>query len=363
MTARHIPLAAALAAALALAGCGGDDGDGKIRLNYSIFFPPTHVHTVLAREWADEIAARTGGRVEIRIFPGGILTKADQCYSGVIDGISDIGMSSFAYTRGRFPLLEGLDLPLGYRDGVAATRVANEMLRKYEPEEVRNTHVLLVHAHGPGVLASRSRVARLEDFAGMTCRGTGFSAKIVDLLGGNSVGMPQNDTYEALQKGVVQATLCPIETLKGWKQGEVVDYVAETAAIGYTTAMFVTMNLARWNALPPDIQKVFTEVSAEWADKHGRAWNEADDDARAMLAEMGKPVLRLPDEETARWRARIRPILDQYAEKAEARGLPGRAFLEDMLAAVARHNAEASPAAPSAPAPAPSAPAPSAQHE
>lgn len=325
---RLLPLIPLLA--LTFAGCGRGSDTAAIRLNYSIFFPPTHVHTVLAQQWADEINARTDGRVTIRIFPGGILTKADQCYSGVIDGISDIGMSSFAYTRGRFPLLEGLDLPLGYRDGVAATRVANAMLRKYDPSEVGNTHILLVHAHGPGILASRRRVASIEDFAGLSCRGTGFSARIVDLLGGNSVGMPQNDTYEALQKGVVQATLCPIETLKGWKQGEVIDFVTESPAIGYTTAMFVTMNLERWNALPPDIQRVFTEVSEEWIDKHGQAWNDADAAAREMLAEMGKPVERLSDAETARWRERISPMLEQFAERAEARGLPGRAFLADL---------------------------------
>ncbi len=322
------------------AGCARE-GAGKIRLNYSVFFPPTHVHTVLAQQWADEISARTGGRVEIRIFPGGILTKADQCYAGVVDGISDIGMSAFAYTRGRFPLLEGLDLPLGYRDGVSATRVANEMLRKYNPAEVADTHVLLVHAHGPGVLASRQRVATLEDFAGLACRGTGFSARIVDLLGGNSVGMPQNDTYEALQKGVVQATLCPIETLKGWKQGEVIGHVAESPAIGYTTAMFVTMNRERWDSLPPDIRKVFADVSAEWVDKHGKAWNDADADAREMLADMGKEVFSLSDDETARWSGRISPMLEQFAERVEARGLPGRAFLADMLESVARNNASA----------------------
>ena len=143
--------------------------------------------------------------------------------------------------------------------------------------------------------------------------------------------------YEALQKGVVQATLCPIETLKGWKQGEVVDYVAETAAIGYTTAMFVTMNLERWNSLPEDIQQIMTKVSADWVDKHGVAWNEADAAGRAMLKELGKDTFALPDEETARWREKISPVLDQFAAKAEAKGLPGRRFLDDLLAEVKKH--------------------------
>lgn len=332
------------AAGIALAvifccGCAKDCEEKIIRLNYSIFFPPTHIHTKLAQDWADEIAKRSFGRVQIRLFSGGILTKADQCYSGVVDGISDIGMSSFAYTRGRFPLLEGLDLPLGYYDGISATRVANEMLAKYQPKELKSTHILFLHAHGPGVLASRKPVRSLKDAEGLSCRGTGFSAKIVDLLGGNSIGMPQNDTYEALQKGVVEATLCPIETLKGWKQGEVINYVTKTPAIGYTTAMFVTMNLERWNSLPPEIKTIFEEVSEEWIDKHGKAWNDADNDAVKMIEEMGKETIVLTEEETQKWQEKVRPILDLYADNAEARGLPGKAFLSDMLNSVKRNNA------------------------
>lgn len=332
------------AAGIALAvifccGCAKDSEEKIIRLNYSIFFPPTHIHTKLAQDWADEIAKRSSGRVQIRLFSGGILTKADQCYSGVVDGISDIGMSSFAYTRGRFPLLEGLDLPLGYYDGISATRVANEMLAKYQPKELKSTHILFLHAHGPGVLASRKPVRSLKDAEGLSCRGTGFSAKIVDLLGGNSIGMPQNDTYEALQKGVVEATLCPIETLKGWKQGEVINYVTKTPAIGYTTAMFVTMNLERWNSLPPEIKTIFEEVSEEWIDKHGKAWNDADNDAVKMIEEMGKETIVLTEEETQKWQEKVRPILDLYADNAEARGLPGKAFLSDMLNSVKRNNA------------------------
>ena len=332
------------AAGIALAvifccGCAKDSEEKIIRLNYSIFFPPTHIHTKLAQDWADEIAKRSSGRVQIRLFSGGILTKADQCYSGVVDGISDIGMSSFAYTRGRFPLLEGLDLPLGYYDGISATRVANEMLAKYQPKELKSTHILFLHAHGPGVLASRKPVRSLKDAEGLSCRGTGFSAKIVDLLGGNSIGMPQNDTYEALQKGVVEATLCPIETLKGWKQGEVINYVTKTPAIGYTTAMFVTMNLERWNSLPPEIKTIFEEVSEEWIDKHGKAWNDADNDAVKMIEEMGKETIVLTEEETQKWQEKVRPILDLYADNAEARSLPGKAFLSDMLNSVKRNNA------------------------
>ena len=76
------------------------------------------------------------------------------------------------------------------------------------------------------------------------------------------------------------ATLCPIETLKGWKQGEVIKSVTDASALGYTTAMFVTMNKDKWNALDPELQEIITAVSEEWVDKHGAAWDEADNEGK-----------------------------------------------------------------------------------
>jgi len=111
---RIMAVGVTLLAGIFLAACK-PAGDGKsadpgnpgevIKLSYSVFFPPTHVQCIAATNWAHEIRKRTEGRVQITIYPAGSLTKADQCYEGVIKGISDLGMSCFAYTRGRFPLM------------------------------------------------------------------------------------------------------------------------------------------------------------------------------------------------------------------------------------------------------------------
>ena len=97
-----------------------------IELSYSIFFPAPHKNTVLAGEWIKEIEKRTNGRIKITLFPGGTLTPAPTCYDGVVKGISDIGMSVLGYTKGKFPLTEVIDLPLGYQTGMEATRLINQ---------------------------------------------------------------------------------------------------------------------------------------------------------------------------------------------------------------------------------------------
>ncbi len=313
-----------------MAGCGSSGGKKTIELSYSVFFPPSHVQCKVAQAWAEEIGKRTDGRVKVTVYPGGSLTKAPQVYEGVVSGISDIGMSCFAYTRGRFPLLEALDLPVGYPDGKTATATANAIVQKYQPRELSDVHALYVHAHGPGILACKKPVRSLDDIEGLKVRATGLSSKIVQNLGGAPIGMSQPETYESLQKGVVDATLCPIETLKGWKQGEVIDYVVNSQAIGYTTSMYVVMNKDKWENLPSDIQNVFTEVSAEYVTRHGKAWDDADAEGRQFVDSLGRETITLADEELARWKEAVRPLLDEYVQSTTEEGLPGDSVLADI---------------------------------
>jgi TRAP-type C4-dicarboxylate transport system substrate-binding protein len=301
-----------------------------INLSYSIFFPASHIQYLTTVEWANEIEKQTQGKVKITLFPGGSLTKAEQVYDGVVSGISDIGMSCFAYTRGRFPLLEGLDLPLGYPDGLTASRLANEMIRKYQPQELADVKVLYVHAHGPGVLASKKAVYNMQDVSNLKIRATGLSVKIVESLGGTPIGMSQPETYEALQKGVVDATLCPIETLKGWKQGEVISFVTDTSVIGYTTAMYVVMNKAKWEQLPEDIKQVFTKINEEWITKHGDAWDKADEEGKAFLKELGKETIELKTEEKPQWQKAVEGLYADYVNRTMEKNLPGKDFIADL---------------------------------
>lgn len=309
-----------------------------IELSYSVFFPPTHIQAVTAGEWAREVEKRTNGQVKITVYAGGTLTPAPQCYEGVVNGISDIGMSCFAYTQGRFPLLEGLDLPLGYPNGAVATRVATELARKYQPKEVADAHLLYVHAHGPGLLASKKAVRTLADMKGLKVRSTGLSQKIVTALGATPVSMSQGETYESLSKNVVDATMCPIETLKGWKQGEVISSVTDATAVGYTTAMFVAMNKARWDKLPADVQKIITEVSAEWVARHGQAWDQADAEGREFVKGLNRETITLAAEQQQQWKDAVKPVLDAYVAAARAKGLPGDTFLKDAQDLIAQYS-------------------------
>ena len=310
---------------------------GQTKLNYSVFFPAPHKNAVLAAEWAKEIEKRTNGKVQITMFPGGTLSPADKCYDGVVKGISDIGFSVFAYTRGKFPLTEVSDLPLGIRSGYVATKVINDYYRKFKPAELDEVKVMYLHGHGPGVLHTKQPVKKLEDLKGMKIRCTGMAAKIITALAGTPVAMPMGDTYDALNRGVVDGSMAPQESLQGWKWGEVVKYTTESFGSSYSTGMFVVMNKDKWNALTPDVQKIIEKVNEEWIEKQGKAWDEIDKQGRAFTLKSGNKIIPLSKEEDLKWSKAVAPILDEYVNSMKQKGLPGDEVLKFYLETISKY--------------------------
>jgi TRAP-type C4-dicarboxylate transport system substrate-binding protein len=299
-----------------------------VELTYSIFFPAPAPQTVVATAWAKEIEKRTKGKVKITMFPGGTLTPAPQCYDGVVKGISDIGMSVFAYTRGKFPLTEVADLPLGIKSGLVATKLLNAYYKKFKPKEMSEVEVMYLHGHGPGILHTKTAVNKLEDLKGMKIRSTGLAAKIVGALGGTPVAMGMGDTYDALSRGVVEGSLAPFEALKTWKWGEVVKFTTEDYGASYSTAFFVVMNKAKWNSLPGDVKKIIRQVNEEWIVKQGTNWDEIDKAGKEYTLSLGNKIISLSKEENARWAKAVQPLLDEYVNNMKAKGLPGEQVLK-----------------------------------
>lgn len=307
-------------------------GGPAVKLTYSNFFPPTHIQSILAEEWCNEVEKRTDGRVKVQYFPGGTLTKAPQCYDGVVTGQSDIGFGVFTYTRDRFPIMSAVDLPLGYPSGKAATQLANAVYEKYMPEELMDTQVMYLHGHGPGIIHTKDKaVMTVEDMKGLKLRATGTSAKVVEALGAVPVPKPMSEVYQMLQKGVVEGGAYPFESAKGWKLGEVTDYATADFSAAYTTAFFVVMNKDKWSTLSEDIQAIIKEVNSEWIMKHGEAWDGSDMAGISYFLTRGGQIVGLDSKEAERWRQAVAPISDEYAEELTEKGFNGREIIDFMI--------------------------------
>jgi TRAP-type C4-dicarboxylate transport system substrate-binding protein len=321
-----------VACAIALIGCflvpPSFAAEPVVRLKYASFMPPAHPIAKLSEEWCKELEKRTDGRVKVAFFPAGTLVTANQMYDGVVKGIIDIGWSIMSYTPGRMPLSEVIVLPLGYKSGGQATRMANAFYLKFKPKEYDDVKLFYLHAHGPGFFHTKGAVNKIEDLKGLRIKSDANTSKVVAAAGATPTTMPMLETYDALKRGLADGVLLPIETLKGWKFGETCKYTYINHGNAYANGFFIAMNKERWNSLPKDIQQIIDKLNEEWFEKQAKLWSWVDEDGLEFAKKSGQKLVYASPEEEAKMRERMKPLLDAYVKSMKEKGLPGDEVLK-----------------------------------
>jgi TRAP-type C4-dicarboxylate transport system substrate-binding protein len=293
-----------------------------IKLKFSNPHPLTFSSAPVMAAFCDEIKKRTNGRVEITHYSGGTLTTFPKVYDGIVNQVSDIGHSHVGYTRGRFPVTEILDLPVGYTSGFVATHVKHDFYKKFQPKEWQNVHVLYFWSVGPQILGSTKKpIKKFEDLKGMKIRGTGRPADIIKALGASPVALEMGDVYDAAQRGLLDGIYDAMETWKGFRLGDVIKYgYLSQRATGSIYTFYVAMNKEKWNALPEDIKKIFTDTAEEWVDKHAVKTLEADQAGMDYFKQKGGQMITIPEEEIKKMQKAVEPVIQAYVKAMEGKG-------------------------------------------
>jgi TRAP-type transport system periplasmic protein len=315
---------------LALSLCAGRAvaEDKEIRLRYATFSPPVSRLAGVAEQWCKEVEKRTNGRVKLAFFPGGTLVPAPQSYEGAVKGITDISFTAQQWTAGRFPLTEGVALPIGIKSSVQGTKLINAWYQTFKPKEYDDVKVLYMFTSGPSHFMTIKTVPTVDQLKGMKIRAAGETSKIVAALGAVPVSVPISDAYEAFQRGVCEGVLLAAETLKAFRWGDVLHGLQWNDGIGSISTLVVVMNKQKWNSLPPDIQKIMEQVSEEWIEKTGVEWDDIDRDAVDFAKSKGLKITKISKEEEVQTAQKMKPLLDAYLANMKKLGLPGEQSLK-----------------------------------
>lgn len=292
-----------------------------VKLQFAGYHPPVHMVSALMGKYCEEVNKKAGGKVEVTSFPGGTLLSATKMAAGVATGIADIGFSHCSYSRGRFPVMEIMELPLGFPSSWVATHVANDFYNKFKPKEWDTYHVLLFTTSPVNVIQTVSKpVKALEDLKGMKIRGTGRSGDIVKALGAVPMPIETPDLYEAIRRNVVDGAYLTMETYKGFKTGELLKFNTESWKVGSVYSFYIIMNKQKWNSLPPDVQKVFNDVSQEFIEQYAVGFNKIDIEGRDYFTKLGGQMIPLSDAESARWVKAVQPVIANFKKDMASKG-------------------------------------------
>lgn len=296
--------------------------------------PKAPAHTKMLAPWAKGIEEASGGRVKIELFPAMSLGGTPpELISQVRDGVVDIVWTVNGYTAGQFPRSEVFELPFVMTNNPAAVNLAlHDMYADHLAEEYKGVKVLFLHVHaGQAIHTVKDEIRKPEDFAGKKIRiPTRTGAWLIEQLGASPVSMPVPDLPQALSKGVVDGAFIPWEIIAPLQLQEQTEYQIEGAdktRFG-TTVFQVSMNQAKWDSLPEDIQKIFTDKSGrDWVRQVGQIWRDADEHGIKIATDAGNKHIVLTPEETDAFKAKLEPVLERWKEEVASKGIDGDALI------------------------------------
>ena len=336
----------ALAASVALAGWLGATQlaySQEVTLRLHQFLPgAANVPTHILDPWADAIEEASDGRIRIERYAAMSLGGTPpQLYDQAVDGTVDIVWTLPGNTPGRFPLTEVFELPFMMTDAEATSRAYWDMYEKHMKDDFSETHILGTWVHGPGIIHSREPVGEMADLQGMAIRApTRIINALLGELGATPVGMPIPQVPENLSRGVIDGAVVPWEVTAALRVPELVSNHTEFGGDHalYTTTFVLAMNKEAYDNLPEDLREIIDANSgADFSACAGRTQQYYDGPGREMAVENGNNIIQLSDEETEAWRAAAQPVIDNWIEEMNGRGLDGQALVDEARELIARY--------------------------
>ncbi len=317
----------------------------SVTLKFSTFMAPqSNVWLNMHKAWMDKVTKESGGRIKFEGYPAMQLGGSPvQLYDQAKDGVADIVWTLPGNTAGRFPRIEVFELPFMMSHAEATSKAYWEYVQTVASDEFKDTQVIALQVHGPGVIHTAEKpVKSVADLKGLKVRGpTRQVTRLLASLGATPVGMPLPGIPDALSKGTIVGCVIPWEVVPSVKVHELTKYHAEFDPAGgalYTTTFVMTMNKAKYNALPPDLKKVIDANSgmatSGWLGKVQQAGDIA---GRKAAVDHGNTIFTVNPEAAQEFRRKSRSIEIDWVEDMNKKGFDGKKLLDTAKALIEKH--------------------------
>jgi len=332
----------------AAAACAGAPlvtrAQAPVTLRFATFQPPTsYTWTQMLKPWMEKVERESAGRIRFEGYPSMQLGgSAAQLYDQARDGVADVVWTLPGYSAGRFPKLEVFELPFMMNNAEATSRAAWEFVQTQAADEFKETKLLAMHVHGPGVLHTQKPVLSAGDLKGMKVRGpTRQVTRLLGVLGATPVGMLLPQIPDALSKGTIDGCVLNWEVVPAVKVHELTKYHGEFPASGpalYTTSFMMTMNRGKYDSLPPDLRQVIDANSGSAVSALlGKTVQLGDAVGRKLAQDRGNQIHTFTEAETQTFVRQSGRVVEEWVQEIGKRGVDGNALVKVARDLIARH--------------------------
>lgn len=249
---------------------------------------PENPYAKGAEKFAQLVKEKTGGKVEVQVFPSSQLGNQRDLVEGTQFGTIDFTMTSTAVLGNFLPQAAVFDLPFIFRDVQHAYKALDTVGMEIA-EKLQGMKLLAYYENGVRHMTNSKRpIRKPEDMKGLKIRvmEQPIYIEMIKALGGNPTPMAFGELFTALQQGVVDGQENPAAHIYTARFFEVQKYISLTAHTYSAEPMLVS--LAAWNKLPKDLQEKVQTAANESRDWQRDLCRQLEEGYWTKIQESGK---------------------------------------------------------------------------
>lgn len=338
-----------LAMVLALSGCGGKDkssaglsvadtsgveskaaessvteapaeeGTGKKVVLRFADQPSENDEMILAiKKMAEIVNEKTGGEVEIQVYPGGQLGSNNDVIQGVKMGAIDFGRMQmpFLADAGNEPMLRVTSLPYLFPDyetelKILQGEIGEELLQAITDSDAGVVGLTYFVPTSRNIFTVKKKVETLADLKGLKIRvqNNELYIDMYNALGASPTPISTSEVYSALQTGVVDGAENPIKGYYNDKFYEVAKLCSLSPNDSSEPSVIFVSKLT-WDKLTSQQQEIIKEAAKEATDYFHKETISRMNEYKTKLEASGVEFVEIQDVEN--WEKAVEPLYEKY---------------------------------------------------
>lgn len=306
---------ASFAALLLIAGMAMAGSPKVAKLTHSLS-AKSH-YQVGAEKFKELVESRTGGGIEIEIYPAAQLGAERDSFEGLSMGIIEFAIGTSSLLGQTYQIhTDVFALPWLYANSEQMFKLLDSDVGKniYASSKPHGIEVLTCYASGFRQLSNSVRpVNTIEDVKGLKIRTPEAAVYVntMEAIGASPTPLAWSEVFSALQTGVVDGQETPMSVFLSDNLGEVQKYFAFTNYMVDPIIFAVSNNFM--GQLSPEEQKIVRDSAYEAA-LHERAFiDDLEQKGVAIMEKEYGVAVTYPDPEA--FKKAVQPLYDAYRDQ------------------------------------------------
>ena len=291
----------------------------KMTLKFGHPYAEAHPLAQSAVRFAEMVKERSGGNIQVDLFPAGALGNPNDMLDGLGMGVVDFTLVPSTNVATRYAPLDLFYLPYLFRDHQHAYDTADgDVGRELNKGLTKATGLKSFGMFESGfrtITTANTKVEKPEDLRGVKIRVTNSPINIATfkVLGANATPLPASELFPALQQGAVDGQDNPIGNVLTMGFYSVQKYI--TLSNHQWAGVMMLGSSSAFDSMPENVQTLLTQAATEARDWERQTLVDSEEHDKKALAEAGMTIINLTPEQKDAFIAQTQPVWDEFSAK------------------------------------------------